>query len=360
MTKKFSHGSSSRRPLQRHSSRAPDSTSADSRRHVSSTRASWTAALRNASARRDEQDSSDRRAARAARRSTSRRPSALSTDPDRDEVASEWLAAFELRTKHRDPAKRRSPRTLALYRDRIETKVLPTLGTIAIDDLKVGDLRQLVDKLSAKLAPSTVTQIVSMTSALMRYALRRSYITHNPVRDLDRDDRPGVARRASRAISRPTRSRRCSRRWATRSARSRRRAPTRGLRICEALGLTLGRRRLRAAANQRSTSARPGRLAAHATKTKSSTAFVPLLPAFERELRAHRSRQASSIFVSCADVAHLHDVAGEAAVASKRAARASQRRRRRRAERRRRRADRPARSSSLVRRCRARLGRDAR
>jgi hypothetical protein len=41
-----------------------------------------------------------------------------------------------------------------------------------------------------------VTQVISMTSALMRYAMRQGYIAHNPVRDLARDDRPGVARQS--------------------------------------------------------------------------------------------------------------------------------------------------------------------
>lgn len=106
----------------------------------------------------------------------------------------DWLAAMELRVHHRDPRKRRSPRTVALYRHRMETHVLPALGMYALDGLTVSDLRRLVDKLGGKLVPSTVTAIINNLSALFRYAVRQRLVERNIVRDLDRDDRPGAAR----------------------------------------------------------------------------------------------------------------------------------------------------------------------
>jgi site-specific recombinase XerD len=106
---------------------------------------------------------------------------------------------MELRTRHRDPSKRRSPRTLSLYEQRIGKHVLPTLGHRAIDDVTVADLRRLVEKLSGTLAPSTVTSVVVILSSLMRYAVRHRLVARNVVRDLDRDDRPVSPGRPSRA-----------------------------------------------------------------------------------------------------------------------------------------------------------------
>ena len=42
------------------------------------------------------------------------------------------------------------------------------------------------------LAPGTVTSCVNILVGLLRFALKRKVVAHNVVRDLDRDDRPGV------------------------------------------------------------------------------------------------------------------------------------------------------------------------
>jgi integrase len=170
-------------------------------------------------------------------------------------------------------------------------KVLRTLGTIAIDEVTVADLRRLVEKLGATHAPSTVTQVISMLSALMRFALRAGYITHNPVRDLDRDDRPGVARRSEpRYLSSDKVALLLSKTGDT----FRPVAATcafAGLRISETLGLSWGDVDFEQKRINVRRQLDPDGTIRNATKTKSSTAFVPLLPALERELRAHRSRQ---------------------------------------------------------------------
>jgi integrase len=209
-----------------------------------------------------------------------------------DEAAERWLDHLTTRTRHRDRAMRYSPRTVRLYRQRLDAHVLPTLGAKPIDTLTVADLRRLVDRLGTTLAPSTVTGIVSMLSALLRYAKRQGLVERNVVGDLDRDDRPGVARLTEpRYLSgdeldallaqlgdvfRPAVA------TCTYAA----------LRISEALGLRWGdvdfdretidvRRQLDDDGTVR-----------NETKTPSSTATVPLLPALARELRSHRSRQA--------------------------------------------------------------------
>jgi hypothetical protein len=124
--------------------------------------------------------------------------------------------------------------------------------------LTAADLRRLVERLGVTLAPSTVTGILDMLSALLRFAKKAGLVERNVVRDLDRDPplqprRPGESRRRSgctgeTSASAPRRSGSC---------------PTRR------------RRHVR-----------------EDTKTSASTATVPLLPGLERELCEHRARLA--------------------------------------------------------------------
>jgi integrase len=212
--------------------------------------------------------------------------------PTLNEVTADWLAAMELRVHHRDPKKRRPPRTVALYRHRVEMHVLPTLGMYALDELTVTDLRRLVDRLGGKLAPSTVTAIINNLSALYRYAVKQRLVERNIVRDLDRDDRPGAARLTEpRYLSadevalllgkmtdtfRPV--------VAT--------CAYAGLRISEALGLSWADVDFNAKQINVRRQLDPDGTIRNVTKTTGSQADVPMLPALERELRDHRSRQA--------------------------------------------------------------------
>jgi integrase len=116
-------------------------------------------------------------------------------------------------------------------------------------------------------------------------------LDRNPVKDLDRDDRPSVGRmteprylttgEVDRLLARMTDT---FRPIAACCALA-------GLRVSEALGLTWGDVDFDA-----KTTTVTGQLGTKGervpTKTTSSNAPVPLLPALERELRAHRSRQA--------------------------------------------------------------------
>jgi integrase len=212
--------------------------------------------------------------------------------PTVEEVAHDWIAALTLRVGHRDPSKRYSPRTVDLYRQRIETHVVPTLGTIPIDELTAADLRRLIDKLGRKLAPSTVTAIVTMISSLLRYAARERLVERNVARDLDRDDRPGVKRQSepryltadevALLLSKMTDT---FRPVAMLCAYG-------GLRISEALGLTWADVDLSGKTIHVRRQLDDDGTVRNETKSAASTAIVPMLPALERELRAHRSREA--------------------------------------------------------------------
>jgi integrase len=111
------------------------------------------------------------------------------------------------------------------------------------------------------------------------------------VRDLDRDDRPGVARQSEpRYLSADEIALLLSKMGDTFRPVAATCAYA-GLRISETLGLTWADIDFDAKRISVARQLDPDGSLRNATKTKSSTAFVPLLPALERELRAHRSRQ---------------------------------------------------------------------
>jgi len=215
------------------------------------------------------------------------------TTPTVAEAAVEWLAHLESRIGHRDARRRYSARTVTLYRQRLDRHVIPLLGTRRIAEVTVTDVRRLVDRLGqVGLAPSTVTSVINIVSGLLRFAVKEGLTERNPVRDLDRDDRPGVARltepryltaeEVGVVLDRMTDS---FRPVAAACAYA-------GLRISEALGL-----RWRDVDFAASTLTVNGQLGNDGTrvpaKSRASEATVALLPALARELRAHRSRQAS-------------------------------------------------------------------
>ena len=121
-------------------------------------------------------------------------PATQSLVPTIADLADEWISHLESRIGHRDPSKRYSPRTVALYRQRLAHHIVPAFGAIRADRLDVHDLRQMIDQAGRTMAPGTVTSLVNITSGMLRYAIRQRYIDRNVVRDLDRDDRPGCQR----------------------------------------------------------------------------------------------------------------------------------------------------------------------
>jgi len=114
------------------------------------------------------------------------------------ELAADWTTHLTARIGHRDPRQRRSARTVELYRQRLDQWIVPPLGTRPVADVTLADVRRLVDRLNAAgLAPSTVSGILGILgilSGLLRFGVKGGQLERNPVRDLDRDDRPGVGR----------------------------------------------------------------------------------------------------------------------------------------------------------------------
>jgi hypothetical protein len=129
-----------------------------------------------------------------ARGEQGRSPSAALTV---SELAADWLTHLDARIDHRDPRRRYSARTVDKYRQRVTQHILPAFGHRGVAAVTLADLRRLIDKLGrAGLAPATVTSVINITSGLFRFGVKSGALERNIVRDLDRDDRPGVARQS--------------------------------------------------------------------------------------------------------------------------------------------------------------------
>jgi integrase len=214
------------------------------------------------------------------------------TAPTLAELEADFHAHMLARVGDRDARRRRSPRTVTHYHDQLKLHVLPVLGHRPAAQLTVADLRRLLDTLAAKrLSPSSRTGVLTILSALMRYAVKVGAVERNIARDLDRDDRPGAGRMteprcltAAEVAALLVRMGDTFRPVAACCAYA-------GLRLPEALGLRWQDVDLKAATL--TVSAQLGLDGTRVpVKTAASAATVPMLPALANELRSRRSRVA--------------------------------------------------------------------
>jgi integrase len=126
---------------------------------------------------------------------------------------------------------------------------------------------------------------------VLKYGIREGVVEHNPVRDLDREDRPSVQRVSEPRYLTPEELGRLLARMTDTFRPIATVCGFAGLRIGEALGLRWGDVDF-----DSGTITVSGQLDPQGnrvpTKTPASSAAVPLLPALVRELKAHRLRQA--------------------------------------------------------------------
>jgi integrase len=209
---------------------------------------------------------------------------------DRGLTVKTLIASFLER--ERGPIGKLAPRTLELREAQLRNHVLPLLGpNTKVADVQVQHVRRLIDKLRSQgKSGSTVRGSVAATSAIFRHAVRDlGAVGRNPVRDLERGELPSARRRTDpRYLSveqvgsildrmsdlfRPIGAT-CF--WGA-------------LRISEALTL-----------RWRDIDFEAATIHVQGTKTIGSNATIPLLPALERELRAHRQRQGRQGFARIA------------------------------------------------------------
>jgi integrase len=207
-----------------------------------------------------------------------------------DELARDYLTHLRVRTAETDPRRRRSPRTVGHYEAQLRLHVLPVLGRRPVADLTVADVRRLLDTLAAKrLSPWSRSGLLSILSGLLTFGVRQGVVTHNVVRDLGRDDRPGAARKSEPRYLSPDELDALLSRMGDTFRPVASACAYAGLRLSEALGLRWCD--VDFVAGTLTVGAQLGREGTRVPlKTAASAAAVPLLPALAAELRRHRSR----------------------------------------------------------------------
>jgi integrase len=84
------------------------------------------------------------------------------------------------------------PRTLDIYRSNLTNHVLPKLGRRRVASISEDDIARLIGDLS-HLSPWSVHGVLTALSRVLGYAARRGLIASNPVRRLERGERPSIA-----------------------------------------------------------------------------------------------------------------------------------------------------------------------
>jgi integrase len=180
------------------------------------------------------------------------------------------------------PAGNLAPRTIESYLDTLDRHVLRILGaSTKAAAVRPADLRRMLDRLQAEgLSRWYIHGILTATSAMFRFAVRRDLLESNPVRGLERGDRPSPRRRAeARYLDRGEIDRLLDelsngfRPVAAACAFA-------GLRVSEALAL-----------RWQDVDFASGLLHVPGTKTAASKQPVPMTSALVSELQAHRSRR---------------------------------------------------------------------
>jgi integrase len=201
------------------------------------------------------------------------------------DLAGEWIAGQTAVLR---------PGSLRSYRDALRCHVLPRFGHLRVDQIREDDVATLVAELTAqRLAGATVANVLVPVGRTLDQAVRRGLISSNPVRRLERHERPRVVHREMRVLGReeiaallevaeePYRTL-----FAT--------GIFTGLRIGELLGLTWADVALQAGlVHVRRQIGQDG--ARVPLKTLKARRSVVLMPTLGRLLREHRLRSARSL-----------------------------------------------------------------
>ena len=114
------------------------------------------------------------------------------------ELAETWIAGFEAQVA----AGERSERTLENYRYHLDQHLLPQLGKRRLQELTTDDAARLIAALRTQgLAPKTIAGALVPLGRILALALRRGYITDNPLRRLEASERPRIQRREQRVLN---------------------------------------------------------------------------------------------------------------------------------------------------------------
>jgi integrase len=112
-------------------------------------------------------------------------------------VSARWLERFETMVAVGE----RRERTLESHRYHLDHHLLPALGRRRMSAISVDDIASLIGSLAAQdRAPRTIAGALATLGSILRYALRRGYITENPMLRLEAGERPRPDARPQRAL----------------------------------------------------------------------------------------------------------------------------------------------------------------
>jgi integrase len=128
---------------------------------------------------------------RSSSRKGERKPSAEEAKRTFRELAEAWLAS---QTHLR-------PRTREKYEGAIRLHLNPRLGSLRIGDVTADEIASLIAQMhAAGIAGWTIRGVLTPLGRILGHAVRRRLIPSNPLRSLDRDERPRVAARKQRIL----------------------------------------------------------------------------------------------------------------------------------------------------------------
>jgi integrase len=185
--------------------------------------------------------------------------------------------------RERGPLGTRAARTMDTYETRLRLHVLPVIGSMKADDVRVRHIRDLLDRhKTAGHAGASVRSTIAALAAAYRHGVIHLGVGRNPVRELERNELPSGKRQTEPRYLTLAEVEKLLGKLSDETKPVASVCFYAAARVSEALALRWEHLDFDAA-----TIYIPG------TKTKASDATVRLLPALARELRAHRSRQAA-------------------------------------------------------------------
>ncbi len=203
-------------------------------------------------------------------------------------LAETWIQGFEAQVRSGE----RAERTLEHYRYHLDRNLLPALGRKRLQEISTDDCASLIATMRAKgLSPKTVAGALVPLGRVLSLALRRGLIADNPLRRLERSERPRPQRREQRVLTHAEIGRllvACPPRYRPFLAS----ALYTGMRLSELLGLTWGevdfesgliRVRYQLSRAREGAPARRVRL-----KTQAAVRDIPLLPQLASLLKRHK------------------------------------------------------------------------
>ena len=101
------------------------------------------------------------------------------------EAAARWLEGAEAGTIRDRSGRAYKPSTLRGYRQCLDDRVLPELGSMKLSEVRRRDVQALADALLARLSASSARNALDPLRAIYRHAIRRELVAINPTTGIE-------------------------------------------------------------------------------------------------------------------------------------------------------------------------------